>query len=183
MSEKTALVVIDVQNGVVANAYQRDEVLANIAQLLEKARSTDTPVIYVQHHFTEGNDMRYGSDSWQIHPAIAPREGEVIVHKTSPDAFVDTTLQAELEKLGIERLVMVGAQTEMCVESSARRAPAQGFNVTLVSDAHTTDDRKSLKAPQIIALVNEALNGFWAGAYTETEKNVTVKPTNEIEFS
>jgi nicotinamidase-related amidase len=183
MTKKTALVVIDVQHGVVKEAYQRDEVLANIARLLEQARSTDTPVIYVQHHFTEGNEMLYGADDWQIHPAVAPREGELIVHKASPDAFHETTLQAELEKLGIERLVMTGAQSEVCVETSARRAPAQGFNVTLVSDAHTTDDRKALSAAQIIDVVNAALNGFWAGAYTATEKTIVVKPTSDIDFA
>jgi nicotinamidase-related amidase len=175
MNADTALVVIDVQNGVVGEAYHHDEVLENINVLLDRARSSGTPVIYVQHN--EPVYMEPGMPSWQIHTAVTPHEGEPVVQKESPDAFHETRLHDELEARGIKRLVITGAQTQMCVDTTARRAVAQGYDVLLASDAHTTDDSKTLPAEKIIAFYNETLNGFWAG-----ERKVRVLPASEIQF-
>jgi nicotinamidase-related amidase len=175
MSEETALVVIDAQIGVVGEAYHHDEVLDNINLLLDRARTNGTPVIYVQH-----NDpwMEPGTPLWQIHPAVAPREGEPAVQKKSPDSFHETHLQAELEARGIKRLVITGGQTQFCVDTTVRRAVAQGYDVLLASDAHTTEDSETLPAEKIIAFYNETLNGFWAG-----EHKVRVLPASEIDFA
>lgn len=177
MSEKTALVVIDAQIGVVGEAYQHDAVLENINLLLDRARSSGTPVIYVQHNDSQGNYLVQGSPYWAIHPTITPQEGEPVVQKMSPDSFHQTSLQGELEKRGITRLIITGGQTQYCVDTSVRRAVAQGYDVALASDAHTTDDSETLPAEKIIAFYNETLNGFWAG-----EHRVTVQPAREIEF-
>lgn len=177
MKMETALVVIDVQYGVVGEgAYHRDEVLKNINLLLDRARSSETPVIYVQHN--EPVYMEPGMPEWQIHSAIAPRAGETVIEKESPDSFHKTRLQEELEARGIKRLVIAGAQTQMCIDSTVRRAVAQGYDVLLAGDAHTTDDSETWPAAQIIAFHNETLNGFWAG-----ERRVRVKPTSEIQFA
>jgi nicotinamidase-related amidase len=175
MSADTALLVIDVQPGVVGEAYHLDEVLNNINLLLDRARTSGTPVIYVQHNEPA---MQPGTPLWQIHTAIAPRDGEPAVQKESPDSFHDTRLQAELEARGIKRLVITGAQTQLCVDTTARRAVAQGYDVLLASDAHTTDDSATLPAEKIIAFYNDTLNGFWAG-----EHIVRVKPASEIHFA
>ena len=175
MNTETALVVIDVQQGVVGEAYHRDEVLANIQLLLERARSSGTPVIYVQHIEPS---MQPGTPLWQIHPTVAPHEGEPAIQKKSPDAFHETRLQEELAARGIKRLIITGAQTQMCVDTTTRRAVASGYDVLLVSDAHTTDDSETLPAEQIIAFYNETLDGFWAG-----EHRVRVQPTSEIHFA
>ena len=175
MSEKTALLVIDAQLGVIGNeAYHRDEVLENIHLLLERARGSGTPVVYVQH-----NDpwMEPETPMWQIHQVIAPREDEPVVQKEAPDSFYETNLQEELRARGITHLIITGGQTQYCVDTTTRRAVAQGYDVTLVSDAHTTDDSKTLPAEQIVAFYNEVLNGFWAG-----EHKVQVKATNEVKF-
>ena len=174
MSADTALVVIDAQIGVVGEAYHHDEVLSHIKLLLDRARTSGTPVIYVQH-----NDpyLKVGTPEWQIHPAIAPQEDEPVVHKQSPDSFYETTLQQELEKRGIKRIVIVGAQSNYCVDTSSRRAVSVGYDVTLVSDAHTTEDSDVLTAEQIIAHHNSTLNSFWAG-----EHRIQVKPTDEVAF-
>ena len=116
--------------------------------------------------------------SWQIHPAVAPREGEPAVQKKSPDSFHETSLQAELESRGIKRLVITGGQTQMCVDTTVRRADAEGYDVLLASDAHTTEDSQTLSAEKIIAFFNETLNGFWAG-----EHKVRVLPASEIDFA
>jgi nicotinamidase-related amidase len=177
MSEKTALVVIDAQVGVIGEAYHCDEVVKAINLLLKQARENDTPVIYVQHNDSHGNYLVQGSPYWAIHPAIAPQEGEPVVQKMSPDSFHNTSLQEELEKRGITRLVITGGQTQYCVDTSVRRAVAQGYDVTLASDAHTTEDSETIPAEKIIAFYNETLNGFWAG-----EHHVTVQPAREIEL-
>lgn len=175
MRTDTALVVIDAQVGVVGEAYHHDEVLSNINLLLDRARSSGTPVIYVQHN--EPGGMEQGTPWWPIHPAIAPREGEPVVQKESPDSFHETCLQAELEARGIKRLVITGGQTQCCVDTTVRRAVAQGYDVLLVGDAHTTEDSETLPAEKIIAFYNETLNGFWAG-----ERRVRVQPASEIHF-
>jgi nicotinamidase-related amidase len=176
MSADTALVVIDAQIGVVGEAYHHDEVLEKINLLLDRARNSGTPVIYVQHN--EQGAMEPGMTLWQIHPAVTPREGEPVVQKESPDSFHETSLQEELETRGIKRLVITGGQTQMCVDTTARRAVAQGYDVLLASDAHTTEDSKTLPAEKIIAFYNETLNGFWAG-----ERVVRVRPASEIHFA
>ncbi len=176
MNANTALVVIDVQMGVVGEAYHLDEVLENIQLLLSRARSNGTPVIYVQHN--EPVYMEPGMPAWQIHPQVSPREGEPVVQKESPDSFHGTRLQEELEARGIERLVIAGAQTQMCIDSTVRRAVAQGYDVLLASDAHTTDESETWPAEKIIAFHNDTLNGFWAG-----EHKVRVQPASEIQFA
>jgi nicotinamidase-related amidase len=178
MSTDTALVVIDAQIGVVGEAYHHDDVLDNINLLLDRARSSGTPVIYVQHNESIEGGLVPGTTIWAIHPAVAPHDGEPVVQKESPDSFHETRLQEELEARGIKRLVITGGQTQYCVDTTVRRAVAQGYDVLLASDAHTTDDSETLPAEKIIAFYNETLNGFWAGEY-----KVRVQPAGEIHFA
>jgi nicotinamidase-related amidase len=174
---ETALVVIDTQVGLIEPAYRGKEVLENIGTLIAKARAAGVPVLYVQHNepFEEG--LMISTPQWQIHPAIAPQEGEPVIHKQSPDSFVGTTLQQELESRGIKHLVIVGLQSNYCVDTTSRRAVSAGYDVTLVGDAHTTEDNDVLSAEQIIAHHNSTLNGFWAD-----EHRIRVKPTSEVTF-
>jgi len=151
-------------------------VLDNINLLLDRARSSGTPVLYVQHNARGG--MEPGMALWQIHPAVTPRDGEPVVQKESPDSFHETSLQAELEARGIKLLVITGGQTQYCVDTTVRRAVAQGYDVLLASDAHTTEDSDTLPAEKIIAFYNETLNGFWAGKH-----KVQVQPASEIFFA
>src|SRR6059058_156116 len=161
MNTNTALVVIDAQIGVVGEAYHHDEVLENINLLLDRARTSGTPVLYVQHNEPKGGELEPGTPKWPIHPAIAPRDDEPVVQKESPASFHETRLQAELEARGIKRLVITGGQTQYGVDTTVRRAVAQGYDVLLASDAHTTEDSNTLPAEKIIAFYNETLNGFW----------------------
>ncbi|HLI07765.1 MAG TPA: cysteine hydrolase family protein [Ktedonobacteraceae bacterium] len=173
----TALVIIDTQVGLIEPAYKGKEVLENIGTLIAKARAAGVPVLYVQHNEDYEEGLKFGSPQWQIHPAIAPQEGEPVVHKQSPDSFVGTTLQQELEKRGIKHLVIVGLQSNYCVDTTSRRSVSAGYDVTLVGDAHTTEDNDVLTAEQIIAHHNSTLNGFWAGGH-----RIRVRPTSEVVF-
>ncbi len=140
----TALIVIDVQNGVVEGAHQRDDVVATIATLVDKARAEDVDVVWVQHNSEE---LARDSDTWQIVPELSPQEAEPLVHKSYGDSFEETDLESVLASRGIGRLVVSGAQTDECVRSTLHGAIARGYDATLVSDAHTTEDLSSYGAP------------------------------------
>lgn len=174
---QTAFVIIDTQVGLIEPAYQGMEVLERVKNLLAQARAAHTPVIYIQHDEPEGYELAVGTPSWQIHPAIAPQDGEAIVHKRASDSFYNTSLDQELGARGIQHLVVVGGQTEYCVDTTIRRATTMGYNVTLVSDAHTTYDNDVLTAAQIVEHTNNTLNGF-----RSDEHKITVKPSNDITF-
>lgn len=151
---KTALLVIDVQKGVVAGAHQRDAVVANVGSLVDKARRERVPVVWVQHS-DEG--LAKGSDNWRIVPELDPGTAEPLVEKTYGDSFEDTALETVLSGLGVGRLIVVGAQTDACVRSTLHGALVRGYDATLVSDAHTTEDQTAWGAPppdQVIAHTN-----------------------------
>src|SRR4051794_10028701 len=107
----TALLVVDVQKGVVENAHERAAVLVNIAALVDRARAEDVPVVWVQHS-DEG--LVRGSDEWRIAPEFEPRPEEPLVEKSYRDAFEDTDLETVLSDLAVGRLIVVGAQTDAC---------------------------------------------------------------------
>lgn len=153
--DRTVLMVIDVQNDVVANALDRDGVVGRIATLVARARTEDVPVVFVQHHDAE---MPQGSDGWQIVDGLVPGDSEPVITKEYPDAFADTALPQVLADLGATHLVVAGAQSMACIRATSHRALAEGYDLTLVSDAHTTDDLDwdgvFLSARQIIDYTN-----------------------------
>ena len=154
----SAVIVIDVQVDVMAGAHERDTVIASIRTLVDRARASSVPVLWVQH---SDPDMTQGSDRWEIVPELSPEPQEPVVHKRYGDAFEDTTLEDELSKRGIGHLVIAGAQTDACVRSTLHGAFTRGYDVTLVHDAHTTEDLSSYGAPppaQVIAHTNL----YWA---------------------
>jgi nicotinamidase-related amidase len=150
----TALLVIDVQNGVVAYAYDRDAVIANIHTLVERARAEDVPVVWVQH---SDDQLPRDSESWQYVPELVRRDSEPLVHKSYGDSFEDTELEDLLAERGVGRLIVTGAQTDACIRSTLHGALVRGYDATLVGDAHTTEDLSEYGAPspqQVIAHTN-----------------------------
>lgn len=159
-----ALLVIDVQMfgfGEDSPVHAGESLLSNVGDLIARARARSVPVIYVQHCGAEGEIDEPGAPAWEIHPAIAPVEGEPVVQKRHPDAFQETTLLQELESRNVERLIVAGMQTEYCVDTTCRRAYGLGYDVTLAKDAHSTWDTEHLTAPQIIAHHNATLGGWF----------------------
>lgn len=165
MADNTALVVIDTQRGMfetpgVPPVPGGERLLEKIEGLIRSARDAGTAIIHVRHGDVEG-PLEKGTEGWQIHPRVAPTEGEPVVDKETPDSFLRTTLQDELEARGVGRLVLAGMQTEYCVDTTCRRAFALGYDVTLASDAHGTWDDGGLTAAQIVAHHNGVMgNGF-----------------------
>jgi nicotinamidase-related amidase len=150
----TALLVVDVQNGAIGEAHERDAVVANIGSLVEQARHKRIPVVWVQH---SDEQLVRGSDDWLIVPELTPDDAEPLVEKNYGDSFEDTSLETVLSGLGVGRLVVVGAQTDACIRSTLHGAFVRGYDATLVSDAHTTDDQTVWGAPppdQVIAHTN-----------------------------
>jgi nicotinamidase-related amidase len=150
----TALLVIDVQNGVVGGTHARDTVVANVSTLVDRARQAEVPVVWVQH---SSEHLAPGSDQWRIVPELSPDDAEPLVAKTYADSFDETTLETVLSDLGVGRLVVVGAQTDECVRSTLHGALVRGYDATLVGDAHTTEDLTEWGAPppdQVIAHTN-----------------------------
>lgn len=154
----TALLIIDVQNGVVAGAPRRDDVIANINTLVDKARAEDVPVVWVQH--SDDGPLKRDSDNWQYVPELVRLESEPLVHKTYGDSFEDTDLEDVLAARGVGRLVVTGAQTDACVRSTLHGAFTRGYDVTLVGDAHTTEDLSDYGAPSP-ELVIAHTNLYW----------------------
>jgi nicotinamidase-related amidase len=132
---QSALLVIDVQVGVVQDAHLRDEKIANIAKAVDKARAQSIPVIWVRHSEEE---LSIGSDIWQIVPELVPLVGEPIVEKLFRSSFVETDLTDHLSRLNVGQLYICGAETNNCVRHTSHAALEQGFDITLIADAHTT---------------------------------------------
>jgi nicotinamidase-related amidase len=174
----TALLVIDVQNGVVEGNYERDAVVGNVASLVDKARAEDVPVVWVQHN--DDNLVRE-TDRWRIVPELDPGAAEPLVEKSFGDAFADTTLETVLSDLAVGRLVVVGAQTDACVRSTLHGALVRGYDATLVSDAHTTEDLSEWGAPppeQVIAHTNL----YWSDEAAPGRTGGTVA-TKDVDFN
>lgn len=150
----TALLVLDMQNRVVAGAHRRDAVVANIRSLVEKARAEGVPVVWLQH---SDEQLARDSEEWRIVPELNPGEYEPLIQKNYSDAFEATSLESALSDLGIGRLVIAGAQTDECIRSTLHGAFVRGYDATLVSDAHTTEDLTEWGAPppdKVIAHTN-----------------------------
>ncbi len=153
----TALLVIDVQNGVMAGTHDRDAVVANIVALVDKARSEDVPVVWVQH---SADDLPRDSDGWRYVPDLTLDESEPVVHKQYGDSFEDTDLEGVLAARQVGRLVVAGAQTDACIRSTLHGAIVRGYDATLVDDAHTTEDLTAWGAPPADKVI-EHTNLYW----------------------
>ncbi len=173
----SALLVVDVQNGVVASAHERDAIVGNVGSLVDKARRERVPVVWVQH---SADHIVRGSDGWRIVPELAPDDAEPLVEKNFRDSFEDTELETVLSSLGVGRLVVVGASTDACIHSTIHGAFVRGYDTTLVSDAHTTDDQTAWGAPppeQVIAHTNL----YWKYQTAPGRTAATVE-TKDVDF-
>jgi nicotinamidase-related amidase len=135
--DKSALLVIDVQNGVVLNAFGKDAVVVQIRKAIDSARANDLPVIWVQHSEEE---MPIGSHYWEIIPELVPEDHDGRIEKIHGSSFQETDLSDILQEHDISHLYITGAQSENCVNATTVDALERGYRVSLISDAHTTDD-------------------------------------------
>jgi nicotinamidase-related amidase len=174
----TALLVVDVQNGVVAGSPGRDDVVANIGTLVDKARQERVPVVWVQHS-DEG--LARGSEEWQIVPELSRDDAEPLVEKNYGDSFEATPLENVLADLGVGRLIVTGAQTDACIRSTLHGALVRGYDAILVKDAHTTEDLSPWGAPPPEAVIAHT-NLYWSNQTAPGRTAGTVQ-TKDVDFS
>ncbi len=136
---RTGLVVVDMQTGVLDGTWRREHVVDNVARLVDAARRSLVPVIWVLHS-DEG--LPVGSEEWRMPDQLVRRSGDVLVHKAYDDAFAQTTLADQCGELGLTSLLICGARSDRCVSATVAGAARRGFTAVLVSDAHTTVDRE-----------------------------------------
>jgi nicotinamidase-related amidase len=176
---RTALLVVDVQQGNTSGAYERDRVIGNIQALLEKARAEDVPVVWVQHNDPE--NMPKGSPQWEYAPELVRLDFEPVVHKQYADSFEDTDLEERLAERGVGRLVVTGAQTEECIRGTLHGALVRGYDATLVADAHTTEDMREWGFPVGPAESIAYTNTYWSWA-SAPGRSGDVTPTVDVDF-
>ena len=150
----TALLVIDMQKGVVENALRRDDVIANVRVLVDRARAADIPVVWVQH---SDDHIERDSEAWEYVPELSRRRSEALVHKAYNDAFEGTDLERVLADARVGHVVVTGAESDACIRGTIHGAFSRGYDVTLVGDAHTTEDLSEWGAPPpevVVAFTN-----------------------------
>ena len=156
---KGVLMVVDVQVGVMREAWEAPRVIANVARAVERARTQGVPVLWVQH---AGEGLQHGSPEWQWVPELVPAAGEALIHKHFNSSFEETTLDAELALLGATHIVLAGAASNWCIRATAYGALERGYDLTLVQDAHSTgtmalDDGTRIEAENIVRELNLAM--------------------------
>ena len=174
----TALVVIDVQQGVVDEAPRRDEVVGAISGLVGRAREAGVPVVWVQH---SDEELERGSDPWQYVPELVRQEPEPLVHKSYGDSFEGTDLEDVLAAAGIGHLVVAGAESDACIRSTIHGAFTRGYDVTLVGDAHTAGDKTAWGAPPVEQVVAHT-NLYWR-FQAAPGRAAAVTPAAEVTFT
>lgn len=132
---KGVLLVVDVQDGVMRDAWDAPRIIKNVSRAVERARAMGVPIIWVQHSDT---DLPYGSAPWNWVPELSPVKGESLIHKQFNSSFEGTTLEDELARLGATHITLAGAATNWCIRATAYGALERGYDLTLIKDAHTT---------------------------------------------
>jgi nicotinamidase-related amidase len=174
----TALLVIEVQNGVMGEAHDRDNVVANIAVLIDKARAAGVDIVWIQHN---SDELPAGSETWQFVPELVRRESEPLVQKAYGDAFEETDLEPVLGERGIGALLISGAQTDECIRSTLHGAIARGYDAALVADAHTTEDLTAYGAPPPGKVIDHT-NLYWQSHRAPGRTAGTVS-TADVDFA
>ena len=168
----TALLVIDLQPALLTGAHDLDGCLSRVADLADRARSAGVPVVYLRQRLDPPAD---------VHPAVAPLAGDVVLDKDSADGFLGSALGQVLADMGVRRVAVTGYATEYCVDSTSRSALSHGYDLVLVSDGHSTPDRPADVVPtaaQIIAHTNTTF-----GIIQYAGRSIAVTPAAEVTFA
>jgi nicotinamidase-related amidase len=180
MPGSSAVLVIDVQRGLFCTKpapFEAEAAVARINAVMEKARQAGAPVIFIQHDGeVGGEDVVPFTEGWKLHPELEVRPGELVIRKTTCDAFYSTPLEAELRSRGITTLVLMGYATDFCVDATLRSAASKDYSVIVVADAHTTSDNPVLKADVIRRHHN------WAWANAITRRGMSIIKASEVGF-
>jgi nicotinamidase-related amidase len=151
-----ALLIIDMQQGLVPGSYREGELIDAVNRLIMLSRTSEVPVIFIQHNHATFEPMKPGADGWQLDARLDRHPDDLVVEKEACDAFYETELEASLRSLGVTEVVVTGLQTEFCVDTTCRSAVSRGFDLLLVADGHSTGD-SHLPAADIVDHHNKTL--------------------------
>lgn len=164
--KKSALLVIDVQEGIVQDPYfpmfNTEVLLERINRVIEAYRQVGWLIVFIRHTEGDGSPLQLGLPGWQLDARLKLQPNDVIMNKTTPDSFYHTELLGWLKTHDITDLTVCGLQTDYCIDTTTRSAFSHEFNVTLISDAHSTCDSGDLRASAVIAHHNRVLGGWFA---------------------
>jgi nicotinamidase-related amidase len=173
MASARTLLIIDIQRDYFpGGAYPlvEPEAAAEAARsVLDSFRAAGDPVIHMKHVWDapDAEFMRPGTEGIEIHPAVEPADGELVLEKASPNSFVDTRLEEELRERGTEGLVVAGMMSSMCVDATVRAAADLGFSPTVVHDACAAPDLEFNGVDVPGAAVHAAFMAALADSYAE----------------
>ena len=175
--EKSVLLVVDVQVGVMRSAWEAGRIIDNIGLAVEKARRQGAPVIWVQH---QDEELVFGSPTWQIAAELSPLEGETRIHKFYNSSFESTPLDEALDYIEATHIFLAGAATNWCIRATAFAALERGYDLTLIEDAHTTvtiplEGSDRIDAAHIVRELNIVMNWLsYPGRVNRTVKAAEV---------
>jgi nicotinamidase-related amidase len=179
-SNAAAVLVIDVQAGLFSSTpppFEAETVLDRINEITAKARAAGVPVILIQQDGEPGGDWLVPlTEAWQFDRRLQVEPGDLVIRKTTCDAFYGTSLESELSARQVSTLVLTGFATDFCVDSTLRNALSKNYAVIVVADAHTTTDSPVLKAAQIRQHYN------WAWAESLAPNDVMIVPAAALSF-
>lgn len=162
---KRAIIFIDMQVGNFQSPnpiFKNDRLIDNSKLILNQARKDGEKIFFIQNNGNPGDIDEPGTEGWEIHPRLKPKHNEQVIQKITPDSFYKTELDEKLKQENIEIIVILGLQTEYCIDTTVRRGFSFGYEVKLLKDCHSTWDSEFLTAEQIIHHHNLVLGDFFA---------------------
>jgi nicotinamidase-related amidase len=173
-----ALLIIDMQTGLFGKNSPRFDalnVIDRINKLSDIISLNNGKVIFIQHNGPQGDVFETNTDGWKILPELVRRKNDIVIQKTVCDSFYRTELDTILRGNKINEIIITGCATDFCIDTTIRSAVSKNYDVTVVSDAHTTSDRPHLKAEEVI----QHHNWVWRDLITPS-KAVKVIPFEDL---
>lgn len=178
MKNRKVLLVIDMQKGSFTPntpRFDTEGVISRINELAELFRQSGSPVIYIQHDGNGTGEFEKHTTEWELLDDLTVQSSDILIDKYANDVFYNSELQAKLKSLEADELYITGCATDFCIESTIQSALAKDYNITVVSDGHTTGERPHLTAEKVI----EHYNWVWQNMIP-TKGEITVSTFEQI---
>ena len=170
--KNTALLVVDVQTALISfHPYRETELIKELRTLIKAARQNGMEVIYVRHDGGTDSPLAFGTEGWQVYSQLAPLEGERIFDKAFSSSFRNTGLKDYLDSSGVTGFILVGMQTDYCIDTTCRVGFEYGYNITIPAGGTSTFDNSLATAEKLVEYFEQSL---WDKRFAE------VLPVEEV---